>query len=123
MAISRLVQATARSARLRMTPVPCTCSVRVRTNPTFPAPTPPSILLAPGRPRASALLYQLRQSSAFHTSPTRRDIFFVTIPAIKQVLLTVTRFSLVALAVTYRWKLAKRFPAASRTLWQVPIIA
>ncbi|GAA96093.1 uncharacterized protein L969DRAFT_94323 [Mixia osmundae IAM 14324] len=59
----------------------------------------------------------------FHSTPQRKDIFFVSIPAFKSVLLGLTRTALLILPFWYRWRLFKRFPKASRRLWQAPLFA
>lgn len=41
---------------------------------------------------------------ALHTSKPRRDVFFLSIPAIKSGLLGVTRFSLLFLPFVFRYK-------------------
>lgn len=73
-------------------------------------------------PRAVPPVYDLVIRS-FHSSTPRRDILFVTVPAFKAFLLSITRVTLVVLPFWWRWKLFRRFPKAGRTLWQVPVIA
>lgn len=60
---------------------------------------------------------------SFYTSSRRQDVFFVTVPAFKQALLIVTRATLIAVPIAWRWGLFKRFPVASRKLWQIPLLA
>ena len=45
------------------------------------------------------------------------------VPAFKQALLLVTRATLIAVPIAWRWGLFKRFPIASRKLWQIPLLA
>lgn len=75
----------------------------------------------------------------FHSSRPAQDVFFVSesrpvphatradpfaaVPAFKQVLLMVTRATLIAVPIAWRWGLFKRFPVASRKLWQIPLLA
>ncbi|TXT11138.1 hypothetical protein VHUM_01889 [Vanrija humicola] len=60
---------------------------------------------------------------ALHTSRPRRDVFFLSIPAIKSGLLGVTRFSLLFLPFVFRYKLWKKYKRTSWFLIQVPIFA
>lgn len=52
-----------------------------------PPPTPPPLLVR-----------------VFHASPPRRDILFLSMPALKSTLLGITRFSLLALPFVWRYK-------------------
>ncbi|KAK4054242.1 glutamate--ammonia ligase [Microbotryomycetes sp. JL201] len=58
----------------------------------------------------------------FHASTKRQDVFFVSIPAVKQVLLTVVRSALVLLPLAIRWGWFKRFPRHASRLWQLPLL-
>lgn len=41
---------------------------------------------------------------AFHASPRRNDILFLSMPALKSTLLSITRFSLLTLPFVWRYK-------------------
>ena len=43
-------------------------------------------------------------SRSFHASSPRKDVFFFAFPAMKSVLLGVTRVSLIALPFVWRWR-------------------
>lgn len=96
-------------------------------------------------PRYSSLPL-LPSRRAFHQSPVRRDIFFVTVPAVKAVLLQLVRVTLIFLPFVssvslvcvlvnraksgwvvvlqaWRWRLFSRFPKATRGLWQLPLFS
>lgn len=60
---------------------------------------------------------------AFHSTPKTNDIFFVTVPAVKSVLLSITRVTLILIPLAYRWGVFRRFPVASRPLVALPIIS
>ncbi|KAA1089236.1 hypothetical protein PGT21_011017 [Puccinia graminis f. sp. tritici] len=65
---------------------------------------------------------------SFHSSPPRKDlfgfgVFSCSIPIFKSFLLSLTRGTLVILPFWYRWKLARHFPRASRTLLTIPLFA
>ncbi|KAH8925034.1 hypothetical protein BT69DRAFT_1260815 [Atractiella rhizophila] len=62
-------------------------------------------------------------SRFFHSSRPRNDIIFVTVPAFKSALLSLTRGALVILPFWYRWQLGKRFPRTSRMLFIFPLFA
>ncbi|KAH9455264.1 hypothetical protein Pst134EA_022738 [Puccinia striiformis f. sp. tritici] len=64
----------------------------------------------------------------FQSSPPRKDlfgfgVFSCSIPIFKTFLLSLTRGTLVVLPFWYRWKLARYFPRASRTLLTIPLFA
>ncbi|WAR61727.1 hypothetical protein PtB15_12B417 [Puccinia triticina] len=65
---------------------------------------------------------------SFHSSSPRTDllgfgVFSCSIPIFKSFLLSLTRGTLVILPFWYRWKLARYFPRASRTLLTIPLFA
>jgi len=62
------------------------------------APTPRS------HPQLHSSIVQLTPHRGFHSTPPRRDIFFLSIPAIKTGLLNITRFSLLFLPFVFRYK-------------------
>jgi hypothetical protein len=57
----------------------------------------------------------------FHTSSSRRDVFFVAFPALKATLLNITRITLVFLPFVYRYRLWKRWPKTSIAILQIPV--
>ncbi|WOO79224.1 Metalloendopeptidase OMA1, mitochondrial [Vanrija pseudolonga] len=71
----------------------------------------------------SSLLQSAILLRALHTSKPRRDVFFLSIPAIKSGLLNVTRFSLLFLPFVFRYKLWKKYKRTAWILIQVPIFA
>lgn len=92
------------------------------TNPTTSTHYSPS-----GRPPQPRFvrLHHPRPPGAFtrslHSSSARRDVFFVTIPEFKETLLMITRVTLVALPVAWRWGAFRRFPSGARTLIWLPL--
>ncbi|KAL1409942.1 hypothetical protein Q8F55_003941 [Vanrija albida] len=90
------------------------------------APPPPP-LITPSSSSIAALASRCSQRAplvrALHTSKPRRDVFFLSIPAIKSGLLGVTRFSLLLLPFVFRYKLWRRYKRTSWILIQVPIFA
>ena len=75
--------------------------------------------LAPVLPHAHA--HPFLRTACFHSTPRRRDVLFVSVPAFKSLLLTLTRVTLVTLPFIYRWKLSKRFPTAFKRLLSIPV--
>jgi len=78
----------------------------------------------------------------FSSSTRRQDVFFVAVPAFKQGLLVLVRVGLILLPVyvslaglspshcpadlshsAWRWGFFRRFPAQTRRLWQLPLLA
>lgn len=72
------------------------------------------------RPRRPPVLALCR---AFHASSRSRDVFMLSVPALKQTLLSVVRAGLVLLPLAWRWGLFKRFPKHAGKLWQLPLLA
>ncbi|ORY33497.1 peptidase family M48-domain-containing protein [Naematelia encephala] len=60
---------------------------------------------------------------AFHPTRRRQDVFFVSFPALKSGLLTITRFSLLFLPFVFRYKLWRKYRRTSLLLIQIPIFA
>ncbi|WVR07731.1 hypothetical protein IAU60_004774 [Kwoniella sp. DSM 27419] len=88
-------------------------------------------LLAPGgsahKPTSSTLRLPTRIPLAFqrhfHPSRPRKDVFFLSLPALKSGLLGVTRFSLLFLPFVFRYRLWKKYKKTSYALIQLPIFA
>lgn len=55
-------------------------------------------------PRLQQQQQQHCHRRTFHSTPPRRDVFFFAFPALKGVLLNVTRVSLIALPFVWRWR-------------------
>jgi len=64
---------------------------------------------------------RLAFTRSLHSSQPARDVFFVTVPEFKETLLTITRVTLVALPLAWRWGAFRRFPSGARTLIWVPL--
>lgn len=62
----------------------------------------------------------LRQRSLFHSTPSRRDILFVSAPLFKQSLLYLVRLTLLAIPFLWRYKFFKRFPNTTKWLLWIP---
>lgn len=92
--------------------------MRQRAPPRLPSRLPPSKSMNPFRPlwtlpTTCLQTARIPPSSApqlaplvrtLHSSPPRRDIFFLSIPAVKTGLLSITRFSLLFLPFVFRYK-------------------
>ncbi|KAL7415427.1 peptidase family M48-domain-containing protein [Mrakia frigida] len=95
---------------------------------TLSKPPSRSLLLRASPSRSSSLVlppFRILSLSTrnFHSSPPRRDVFFLTVPALKSGLLTITRVTLLMLPFVWRWKLWRKYRKASLLLVQIPIFA
>lgn len=97
----------------RQKPIPRPFARLPTPSPTRP-PWPAAVRAPSGAPRAAF-------TRSFHSSPTRQDVFFVTVPEFKETLLMITRVTLVALPLAWRYGWFKRFPSGARTLIWLPI--
>lgn len=82
----------------------------------------PHLALSP-QPTQSGAPLSLRSAftRSFHSTPPRTDVFFVTVPEFKETLLLITRVTLVALPLAWRWGVFRRFPSGARTLIWLPL--
>ncbi|KLT42312.1 hypothetical protein CC85DRAFT_285716 [Cutaneotrichosporon oleaginosum] len=85
-------------------------------------PTSPPRLRPPLRPLPPSTTTPVLVR-ALRASPPRRDILFLSMPALKSTLLGITRFSLLALPFVWRYKLWRKYKRTSWLLIQIPIFA
>ncbi|KAK4054637.1 glutamate--ammonia ligase [Microbotryomycetes sp. JL221] len=67
-------------------------------------------------------LIQLQPHRSFHSTRSNKDVFWVSIPAVKQILLTMIRTTLVILPLAWRWGWFKKFPNQAKRLWTIPLV-
>lgn len=93
---------------LSLSPLPL--PLRLSTLSTLARPQAQPQIGVSSRPRLhpplSLTLAALGSVRAFHASPPRGDILFLSMPALKSTLLGITRFSLLALPFVWRYKYA-----------------
>ncbi|MBW0503275.1 hypothetical protein O181_042990 [Austropuccinia psidii MF-1] len=74
------------------------------------------------------LFSKILSPRTFHSTSPRKDlfgfgVFSCSMPMLKSFLLSLTRITFIILPFWYRWRLARHFPRASRTLLVVPLFA